>query len=212
MATKSYSLTTRQRLIDFLGLTGLTSTQNSVLDRIIDQVTEFIENYTGRRFKETTYTNELYDGDGSQYLILKNYPVNSGSTFTLQRRDSVANEDSWSTIDSEDYFVDYNAGTIELIYGLNFANQPKHYRVTYTAGFSFDNSSTFLSDTVAGDIEYVAWKLCSVAWNRRQGDPSIASESIGDYSVSYTKEAFENDEVKSVLDKYASVSAYGDRT
>lgn len=212
MAVKSYALTTRQRLIDFLGLTGLTSTQNSVLDRIIDSVTEFIENYTGRRFKQTTYTNELYDGDGSEYLLLKNYPVNSASSFTLSRRDSVVNESSWSSIDSEDYFVDYDTGIVEYAGGLRFASQPKHYRVTYTAGYNYDNSSTFLSDTEAGDIEYIAWKLCAVAWARRQGDPSIASESIGDYSVSYTKEAFENDEVKSVLDKYSSVSAYGVRT
>ena len=212
MAVKSYALTTRQRLIDFLGLSGLSSTQNTVLDRIIDTATEYIENYCDRRFQQTVYTNEVYDGDGSRYLMLKNYPVNSASTFTLSRRDSVGNEDDWSTIDTEDYFVHYNEGIVEYIKGLKFQNAPKRYRITYTAGFNFDNSSTFLADTEAGDVEYAMWRICSASWQRRKGDVGVISERLGDYSVEYSKGVFESPEIKEVLDKYARMNISGIRT
>ena len=212
MAVKSYALTTRQRLIDFLGLSGLSSTQNTILDRIIDTATEYIENYCDRRFQQTAYTNEVYNGDGSQFLQLQNYPVSSTASFTLGRRDSVANENDWSTIDSEDYFVHYDEGIVEYIKGLKFQNAPRRYRVSYTAGFNFDNSTTFLADTEAGDVEYAMWRVCATAWQKRKGAVGVISERLGDYSVTYSKEVFESPEIKEVLDKYARLNISGIRT
>lgn len=204
MSVKSYSLTTRARLIDFLELSGLSDAENNVLDRIIDSVTEYIENYCDRRFKETTYTDEKYDSDGGVELILNNYPVSQSDTFALSVRNNLNNQDSWTSIDSEDYFVDYNAGIIKAQRGNKFLVGIQIYKVTYTAGYDFDNSTTFLSDTTAGDVEYIAWRLAATAWNRRKGDVGIKSEQIGDYKVVYASEVFGNDEVKEILDKYAS--------
>jgi len=202
MATVSHSLTTRQRLLDFLGVDSTTATEDDVLDRIINAVTAYVENYTGRRIMKTAHSNEVYDGHNEEQIILKNWPVDSDETFTLQYRDSSENEDDWETIDSTDYYVKYDEGIVHGTGRSKWIAAIRKYRVSYTAGYNFDNATTFLSDTVAGDLEYITWKLASLAWNNRQADPNVASESLGDYSVSFMKTVMEDGDVKSVLDKY----------
>jgi hypothetical protein len=205
----SYALTTRQRLMDFMGITSVTTVQGNVIDRVIDSVTEYIERYCGRRFKKTTYTNELYDGDGSNCIVLNSFPVDSSSTFTFQYRTSRDNEDSWDTFDSDEYFVDYDAGIIEMPTDVRLARGVKIYRVTYTAGYDFDNVTTFLSDTEAGSVEYVAWVLASTTYNKRKASGDIVSERIGDYSVTYGKTLFESDDIKGILDGYKKLGSGG---
>lgn len=203
MSLKSYALTTVSRAKDFMDLSDLSSTEETVLENIVNSVTEYIENHCGRRFKQTTYTQEEYSGANSEYLVLDQYPIDSTATFTLEYRSSARNEDDWDTIDSEDYFVHWDEGIVELPEGGKFQDYaPLNYRVTYTAGYDFDNSSSYLSDTEAGDIEYVAWKLVASAWNKRRGGEDIEKESIGDYSVTYAKEVFENEELEAILDNY----------
>lgn len=212
MAVKSYALTTRQRLIDFMGLSSssLSTTQQNVLDRIIDVVTEYIENVVGRRIKKATYTNEVYDGDGSEVLQLKNYPVVSVSS--VEVRASSENEDSWDSIDSKDYYVNLDSGIIEGMGGYKFVKGRKMYRVTYIAGYDFDNVNTFLSDTEGGDLEYAAWKLAGSAYNQRKSSQNVVSESLGDYSVSFRKTQMEDEEVGSILEKYGSIDVSGGLT
>lgn len=214
MAVNAHALTTRDRLIDFLELSNLSATDNTVLDMIIDSATDFIEHYCQRRFLETAYTNELYDGTNTDELLLKQYPINSSETFTLQERTTGLNDSNWSTVNSSYYFIDYEDGIIKLPKGSSwryeaisdgskFNRLVQGWRVTYTAGFDFDNAATFPSDVGLADLEYAVWRLGALIWNRRRGDPGVSSESIGDYSVSYTKAVMETEEIKSILDKYA---------
>lgn len=208
MAVKAYALTTLARLKTYLDITG--SGDDTLLETIIDSVTEFVENYCHRRFKKTTYTEEMYStGRGDKVIILKQYPVISTETFTLEVRCSSLNEDDWDEIDSEYYHIHYAEGIIEGAGGYTFIKGVNKYRATYTAGYDFDNSATFLSNTEAGDLELVVWMLCSVAYQRRKGDPSVESERIGDYSVTYMKEAFENETIKSILEKYRRTGDLG---
>ena len=202
----AWVLTSRQRLIDFLDLKNLNSTDNTVLDLVIESATDYVEHYCDRRFKKTSYTNELYDGTDSPYLVLREFPVVSGETFTLQRRDSSRNEDDWSTIDTEEYFVNNDTGEIEYSAGFIFVNYPKHYRVTYTAGYSFDISAgTYLSTLGMGDLEMAVWKLCARAWHKRRGDPDVGRERLLNYDVTYVRMTEEDPEVRKVLDKYAKI-------
>lgn len=204
MAVKTYALTTRQRLIDFLSLGTISDTTvQNVLDRIIDVTTELIENYIGFRVLQTAYTNEIYDTEKSDILLLKNYPVNSGSAFTLQRRNSSLNEDSWETIDSQYYVVDYNEGIIHGMGGWTFQRTRAGYRVTYTAGFNYDNAATFLSETAGGDLELAAWLVAGAIYQSRKGGSlGVQSERIGDYSVTFRKALLENEDLQNILDKY----------
>ncbi len=199
---KAYAWTTAQRLADFAGLGTVTGTTQTILERVIDTGTEALERYLGRRIQETTYTNELYDGDGTNLLFLKQYPVNSTSSFSIQVRTSGVNEDSWDTVNSELYYVHYKEGYVESSRGLIFLSQPRKYRVTYTAGYDFDNSSTFLSDTEAGDLEFVIWKIGTTLYNNRKGEIGVKSESISDYRIEYTGLIYQDTQIREILDAY----------
>lgn len=213
MSLKTYALTTVARFKAFAGLTGLSAAQDTVIEILINSLTEYVENYCQRRFMKTAYSNEVYDGDGSRELYLKEYPVISGETFTLQDRSTGSNQDDWGTISSSEYFVDNETGIVEFAgKSRKFRNSPQAYRVTYTSGFDFDNALTFLADTEAGDVEYAMWKLLKTAWDKRKGQAGVVRERLGDYSVEYAKNVFESPEIKEVLDKYARVSAGGNRS
>lgn len=200
----AWVLTTAARVQQFIGGT-FTASQTTVIESLIDSVTAYIENYCGRRFKQTTYTNEEYDGDGSGFIVLKQFPVSSVS---LKYRNTSSNEADWSTVDTKDYFVDTDSGVIQLAGNSKFTKGIKTYAVTYTGGWNFDNVATFLS-VYAADLEFVVWKLVSTAFNQKAGDVGISSESIGDYSVTYSKEVFENSEIKAILDKYSKKEVRG---
>lgn len=208
MAVKSYALTTAQRLSSFLGITLPTGAQLTVMGSIINSTTDFIERYIGRRVMKTTYTNEMYDTEEAETLNLKQFPIVAGTTVILQRRTSALNEDDWETVDSEYYHIEYPSGMLIGAGGVVFFTTRHGYRVTYTAGYDFDNAATFLADTEGGDLELATWMLASAIWNRRAGGggSDVVQESIGDYSVTYNKYLLENEDVKAILDKYSAVA------
>ena len=193
---KSYALTTVARFKTYASIS--TSADDTLLENLIDIVTEFVENYTQRRFKQTTYTDEEYDGKGSKQIVLRQYPI---TTFNkLQRRDTLANTSNWSTIDSELYFIDLPSGILEARF--KFFKHVKLYRVTYIAGYNFDNLTTFLSDTEAGDIEWATWELVKAAYNKRKQQPGLSSARLGDASVTYRAMVIEDRDIKAILEKY----------
>lgn len=197
---KSYALTTTARVKTYLNIS--VTTHDTLLERLIDQVTEFIENYTGRRFKLTTYTSKEYDGTGTNKLILEDYPIVSFSA--LQERGTRQNESSWNTISSEDYFVDNPTGIITAV-PFEFVKGTKLYRATYTAGYDFDNSATFLGDTEAGDIEWVAWELIKASFDKRKQEGGVSQVRLGDASVTYRGSVMNDPELKNILDSYKRV-------
>lgn len=206
MATlKTYALTNETRLKTFIGVTG--ADDDELLKDIINAVTSFVENYCNRRFQQTAYEEEEYTTDsGDTSIILKQWPVISGETFLLEIRTSALNEDDWEDVDSEDYFVDLDAGIVEGAADQKFLRGVNKYRVSYTAGYDFNLTDKPLAETEAGDLEWAVWKLCALAYHRRKGTAGVISESIGDYSVTFMKEVFEDDEIKKILAKYSRFS------
>ncbi len=209
MAVKSYALTTAQRVADFGVLGTLADSKLTRMERIVDSITEYIENYLGYRIKETAYTNQEYSTESAQSLNLENFPVSSSATFAIQRRNSALDNDNWETIDSSFYHVDFDSGIIHAAGGWEFSRTTNGFRVTYTAGYSFDNSTTFLSDTQAGDIEMIVWEMCLATYSRKGGSLGVKSEKLGDYSIVYGASLMEDENVKAILDKYAKIDVLG---
>lgn len=207
MAIKSYALTTVERAANFIGISvpSSNSVEESLLERFIDGVTELIEGYLQMRVMQTAYSNQEYDTEDGDALVLEQAPVSSTASFVLQRRQSGLNEDNWETVDGQNYHVDLDAGIIYAIRGSRFAQTRRGYRVSYTAGFDFDNSATFLANTEAGDLELAAWMMIATMWGRRRGGVGIKSEKIGDYAVTYEASMLENPDIKVLLDKYARI-------
>jgi hypothetical protein len=205
MSLLSYALTTTARAKTYLG----SSAADATVESVVNAVTAWIESYCGRRFKQTTYTNELLDSDGSEYLFLSNYPVDETTGVNLDYRTSSSNESEWSDIDTEDRWIDWNTGVITGIGQTKWVKGVAKYRATYLAGFNFDNSATFLSDTGAADLEIAAWKICGAFLNiYPSGTGLVTKEELGQYAVTYSKIAFEDDQtIGAILAKYAKVDS-----
>lgn len=174
MATlNSWALTSVADVKESLGITG--NSQNNLIIRKINQATDMIESYCGKNnsqhFKETTYTSEEYDGTGTNQLILKNNPVISLSNFS--ERNTTQNENSWTTIDTQDYFVDLTAGVIDCRFGIL-----KHwnlYKVTYIAGFA----------TIPSDLaEACVMLACALVENASTG-ASVKKKTQGPKTIEY---------------------------
>lgn len=211
MALKAYALTTVDRLADFLGITP-TAGQEAILEALINASTEYIERRIGRRIKKSTHTEEIYDGDGSGTINLKNYPVDPSAAFSIDVRNSQANQDSWTQVNSQNYIVDYDAGIVKAMRGQRFIKGRGGFRVTYTAGYDFDNITTFLSDTEAGDLEFVAWKLAADGYNNRANSQLVLSERIGDYAVTFSNTVNGDPMALDILDRYSRMEVSGGMT
>lgn len=132
----SYALTTVADVKESLGISAGDTSKDNLIKRKINQATLMIEGFCNlpynHHFKETTYTNEEYDGTGINQLVLKMRPVTSISAFGY--RNTTSNEDSWSETEGELFFNDLSAGVLDLLY--TQTNNFNQYRVTYTAGFA----------------------------------------------------------------------------
>jgi len=205
MSLASYALTTVARFKTYADIS--TASDDTLLEDLVNAVSDWVENYCGRRFKQTAHSQKEIDSDGSKYLFCPEYPVSSTASFTLEIRTSAENEDEWESIDSEDYFVDYDNGIITIAAG-NWLKGKKKYRVTYTAGYNFDSSKETdnLTDVGAGDLEVAVWKLLKSIYDERREDARVTRERLGDYDVTFARIAFEDDPtIGSVLNRYRKI-------
>lgn len=208
MSLLSHALTTVARFASYAGIATPTGSKLILAEDLINTATGFIEDYLGFRVQKTVYSNEEYSTEEGQILLLDNYPIISGDSFVLARRTSALNEDRWETVNAEYYHVEDKTGIIHAAGGWEFSRTRYGFRASYTAGFDYDNSATYLSDTEGAGIELAAWMLMEALWSRRKGG-RIQSESIGDYRVVYSKLLMENDDIKSLLDKHVREDTFG---
>ena len=94
------------------------------IQTLINLISGRIEYWCGRKFTKQTYTKEVYDGNGDNYLFLKEFPIVSVAEIL---RDDVA-------VDSSYYKVYKNEGYIlkETFWTHGYQN----LKVTYNAGFA----------------------------------------------------------------------------
>lgn len=214
MALVAHALTTVDRACAWMGIdtpaTG--STQELRIQLAINSATDYIERYTGRRFKKTSYTQEEYDAEEGGVLLLKNYPISSNDSFSLQIRTSGVNEDSWEFIDGQYFHVDYENGIIKAAGSSRFNNSIMGYRASYTAGYDFNNSTTFLSDVGAGDLEMAVFLLVASLYTRGADGGGIMRERIGDYDVTYARTMMQTPELAAILDNYVGPSLSASNT
>lgn len=129
------ALTTKERIKDRIDIT--VTDFDSLIDSLILSTTARIQQATGRRFIQATYTNELHDGSemggmARQYLILKNGPLQSVTS--VEYKTGTNSNPSWVTLSEDDYDVDLTAGLVRMLNG--FPRGFQNIRVTYTGGFS----------------------------------------------------------------------------
>lgn len=175
----SYALTTLADVKETLGIASSDSSWDNLIIRKINQSTEMIEGWCQRRFKETTYTDELYDATYDRQLQLRNYPVTSTATFALSARDTTLNQDSFDSVDTDQYFIDRNAGIIDAV--SSFWGSFDQWKVTYSAGYA----------TIPSDLQEACATLAAyLTVNDPSAHTGIESMREGSREIRYSDVTF----------------------
>lgn len=198
MAIQAHALTTVARVKSRMEITA--STWDTIIAELINGATDFIEGECGgRRFKSTTYTQEVYSREeGQRLMMLRNWPVTALSA--AQYRPGTVSSPSWTDVPANDYQLveDGKFGMVEVdlaIYGHNVL------RFTYTAGYTIDFS------TASGHLPYEISDLCErlTVWAfKKRNSEGKATEAAQEASHSW-REALSKDD-RGMLLRYSRTS------
>lgn len=201
MALLSYALTTVDDVKTYLGITD--TSQDALLEMFVNQSTDWIESYCGgRRFKDTTYTDEVYesifakaDGDfptiqrNRQYwLNTRQYPITATEPIVVKYRNGT---DNWDTQESTAYDVYEDRGQLYIHGGM--PNVRKAVKLTYSAGYA----------SIPNDLSLACIKLTARQFEKRKSQGK-KSESIGGASITWQDAGAESmdGDVMDILNSY----------
>lgn len=198
-AILAYVLTTVARVKTRLTIT--VNNHDMPLLYLINSVTDFIEGECNRRFKETTYTNEVYSPQGGRFIVLKQSPVSSVSS--VQYRAGLKSNPTWTDFNADDWELmeDGQSGMIEahgLLHGTNL------FRVTYVAGYkiNFTNYGDNNTHTLPADLTDLCERLV-VRWFKRRESGGKQSEGLQGGSINWKDELDSED--KATLARYKRI-------
>jgi len=198
--TPTWAFCSVSEIKDYLGLTG--TTYDTVLTRLLTAASGFIETETKRRLMaqdwDATDSNHIpecwYDGDGSQTLITRQWPINSISLLTI-------NGETVTAATATDYYG--STGYVirkyrrMIYYASGFSDGIQNVRLSYNAGY------------VAGSREWEELKLLTiilvgVIFNARK-HLGFKSETMMNYR--YTRQDLKDTRygdplAESILNKY----------
>lgn len=121
------NLTTLSDVKTWLGLT--TTTDDTLLSRLITAASDFITNWLSFDITQTTYT-ETYHGNGNSWLVLRNDPVTAVSSVVITDPSSGS-----STTYDGTYFT-IGGRNIYFKSGYVFQSGMGNVVVSYTAGYA----------------------------------------------------------------------------
>ena len=166
-----HALTTAARVKERLTIS--VTTWDTLFEHLINSATDFIERMSGgRRFLETTYTQEVYHGgDGYQKaIVLRNFPVTSLTA--AQYRAGVPGTPAWTDFDASQYelIADKEPRRVR-IYSFAPAGQ-NNLRFTYVAGYkiAFASETTPASHTLPFDVSDLCERLVVWHWKMREAE------------------------------------------
>ncbi len=194
----SYALCTVNDVKETMGLDAGNTSRDNLIKRKINQATEMIEGWCqlsrNHHFKETTYTNEEFDGVGSNQLNLRMRPVSTVSSF--QTRSTTVNQDDWGDVESDLYFSNLEAGVLDLLF--TQSSSFNRYRVTYTAGYS----------TIPSDLSEACATLAAYLVENSATGTSVKRKREGQREIEYFDSMTSSDSlieslgIDNTLDRY----------
>lgn len=206
MATlQLYALTTVADVKESLNIASSVTKYDNLIIRKINQATAMIENYCGRRFKATNYTDELYNASGTDQLVLKQRPI-IGS-LTLKVRDTALNENDFETVESDLYFADNPSGVIDLLF--RSSGRWGRYAATYRAGY----------ETIPDDLAEAAASLAAFLVNNADSSTvGLKSKQEGQRKVDYSNiplsgvlDVFQRLGIDELINSYANNAVFADK-
>lgn len=149
-------LTTLNDVKSWLGLTD--GSDDVLLVRLITAASHFMQQFMGRDIVSTTYNDEVYHGNGSAMLTVRQFPIISIAGLSV---DGVAISDF--SFDSRNVYL-----KVPLAIGMG------NVKITYTAGFA----------TVPFMLQQAAIELVSLRY-REKDRIGHSSKQLGGETVSF---------------------------
>ena len=193
--------TTIAKVQALLGTT-IPAGRHADVEDFIEAVTAYIDKYTGRTFT-SVQEDRYFDAYGSQSLLVDSFTGEADVSLLDSNGDVVTNFEA-----SEFREAPYNTRVkdqLVILGGWNWSNYGARfgrgrYRVKVNAKWG--------AGGVPADISMAATKMVADLYLNGGEDGSIQSESLGDYSVTYsmTENSAAHLGVTSVLDMYRDIS------
>ncbi len=187
---------------DFLKISA--DTYDTILATLKAEIEDKVRARLNRDIFGQTYTDEYYDGDGTNTLVLKQFPITEVSKIEEYWGLDANNEETWTELTQGIYYqrlliVDKVKIVLD---GYVFARGHQNYKITYTAGYD--------STTLPKEIQKICKELMKLYWNEtaygentlgKSGDSN--GRSGGSDNITYDLTAEEK--ILKRLDAYASV-------
>lgn len=202
-ASQTVTLTTSNTLGQMTYSNTAAGTVAAFIDSIILDVDAQIARYTGRTYETATFT-ETYDGDGTPFLQLNNYPVASVTSISW-----VADDGSLTAWPTNTYRFEASTGRVQLdaayqVYGGGAQGPPGYagfygdygaeYSPAYTRGWinafpeGFQNvQAVYVGGyaSIPADLSRVATEMVVELYLNRRTNPRASGESVAPVSVSF---------------------------
>lgn len=159
----------------YLKITG--SGDDILLATLVTYATKVIQVYCDRNFDGAATKTEYYDGNGSNILFLRNFPIIAITSIDLW--DTYLNQSTQSFTVYTDYLLYSEEGCIYLRGGWCEGN--RNYKIVYTAGYA--NQAA-----VPEDLE-LSCNMLAAYYYANPDKAGIKSEGIGNYSVTFLAES-----------------------
>lgn len=201
----THALTTKERVKARIDITvaGL----DTVIDTFIASATGHIEMLCGgRRFKETTYTSQIFDGSllgnnspALPYLILKNAPVTTITAF--QYRTGTRTSPVWVDFNADDYEPLNERGIIKADLPAGHQN----VKLSYVAGYKIDFTDEY--DETKHTLPFEVSNLCEkmvIKMIKKRESEGKSQETLRDSTINWGP--FLDPEDYSVIARYRRVT------
>ena len=177
-------LVTLAEVKSWLNIGAGITTDDALLSGLITQISEWVDNYTGRNLFATAYT-EVRDGLGGSRIHFRQWPVTAVSSVTV---DGVAIPASPGAPTPGYVFSDK---FLTLLGGYQFSRGRSNVVITFTAGYS----------VIPAEVVWAAKQLTALRY-RNRNFVGKTSQNLGGQSSSYFTSDEATPDVLRVLDSY----------
>ncbi len=170
----SIALVTSTAMTTILGVTA-GSAEATQVDSMIDSASRLALSITHRTTLVSTSLTEYYDGDGTDTIHLRSWPITAVTSIHIDDTRPRDWSDTDDLVDSDYYLIYQNDGKVVLD-GDIFTTGKYNVKVIYTAGYA----------TVPYDLQQAVEDLV-IFWYQRQKEKRVGTRSfsVGDKSTSF---------------------------
>jgi hypothetical protein len=160
----------------------------------IKMVTSYFEMRTDRRLMARAYTEDLYSGNGSSELMLREWPV--GAITKIEVLTGIPSAGNWDALDLTELVNDPDEPRVIHLRDQVFANGKWNHRIDYTGGYT----AAAGADPMPQALRLAAVEAVQLILRHAdRQDVDVASFGAGGQSVSYLNQALSK-RTQAVLD------------